>query len=264
MSRTETSTRSPDVLLIVPTRGERPDYLVQCLASLQTQTYERVTVVVVGPDDDALRETARRHGAFFEREIGRGLSAAINQGWRAHGEAAQLWAWLGDDDLLPPDSVTRAVGLLARHPRAVMVYGQCRYMDENGSPLWTAKPTRVAAWNLGGGADLVPQPGSMARAAAVRQVGMLDETLRFAMDYDLFLKLRAVGRLIYTPHVLASFRWHEGSLTASGDAAAHAEADLVRTRHRTGITGLPRRLLSPVTMKLSKLHWRLQHRPTDH
>jgi GT2 family glycosyltransferase len=250
----------PKVLIVVPTLGTRPDYLDMCLDSLAAQSYPRLDVVLVGPADGPVPRHAARRGLFFVPEPRPGIGAAINAGWLQHGGGAELWGWLGDDDRLPPDSVARVVAAM-RGRNAVMAFGQCRYVDEAGRELWVAKPTSLAARNLGGGVDLVPQPGMLASAEAVRRVGMVDEDLRYAMDYDLFLRLREVGRLVYVPHVLAEFRWHEGSLTAAADSGSEAEAADVRRRHRRGRTASLRGRLEPLTLKFSKLHWHLQRRP---
>jgi len=248
----------PRVLIVVPTLGTRRDYLDQCLASVLSQSYSPVQVVLVGPTASCAEEVARDHSVDFVAQAPAGIGAAVNGGWRAHGDDAEIWGWIGDDDLLEPRAVERAVTRL-RETGAVMVFGRCRYIDEAGRPLWTALPGRFAATNLGGGVQLIPQPGSLATAAAVRQVGLVDESLKFAMDYDLFLRLKRVGPLAYVPHVLASFRWHTDSLTASQSDRSNAEARDVR--HRA--TRHPRlaRRLEPATMRLSKLHWHLQRRP---
>lgn len=250
----------PQVLVVVPTLGTRPELLENCLRSLMQQTYPLVKVVLVGPAQSAVPDIARAHGLAFEPQPRNGIGAAINAGWLAHGHDAQVWGWLGDDDLLPSDSVASTVRALQRNPKAVMAFGQCQYIDEDGRPTWLAKPGRLAAVNLGCGVDLVPQPGSLAIAEAVRQVGMVNEDLRYAMDYDLFLRLKTVGRLVYVPRVLSSFRWHDGSLTASSSIASEAEAADVRATYAAAGNAFPRRL-RPLAMKASKMHWHLQRRP---
>lgn len=248
------------VLIVVPTLGTRLDFLTLCVESLLAQTYAAVRVVLVGPEDGPLPGVAASYRLDFLPQPRRGIGAAINAGWEAFGTEAEVWGWLGDDDVLPRDSVRLAVRALRRR-NAVMSYGQCRYVNEQGDTLWVAKPSRLAATNLGGGVDLIPQPGSLALADAVRRTGLLDTELRYAMDYDLFLRLRKVGRLVYVPEILASFRWHADSLTAAEGSGSEDEAALVRRRYRMGRWGAVREQLEPVTMRASKLHWHLQRRP---
>ena len=247
------------VLYVVPTLGRRPEYLVEALSSLAAQEHP-VTVAVVAPADaDDARSAAAEHGARFLAQTSTGMSAAINEGWRAFGGAHEFWAWLGDDDALVPGSAAAAASYLSRRPRASMVYGHCAYVDGDGRELYVVRPTPLAARLLRWGPNLVPQPGSVARGSAVRRAGLLDEQLRFAMDLDLFLRLADVGPLGYAPVVLARFRWHEGSTTVGSGAASNAEARAVRARTWTGRRSVGR-LVEPV----AGLAGRVLHRTQRH
>jgi GT2 family glycosyltransferase len=247
--------RPGSVLYVVPTLGRRPDYLAETLDSLMSQDAD-VTVVLVAPRDaGAAFEAAQERGLTVLPEPAPGLSAAINEGFRRAGAEHEFWAWLGDDDTLVPGSTRGAVVELRRHPRSSMVYGRCDYVDENGRPMYEVRPSRLAATLLRWGPNLVPQPGSVARADAVRRAGLLDESLRYAMDLDLFLRLADVGRLRYLPRTLARFRWHAGSTTVASAAASEAEARAVRARTWTG-----RRSIGPAVSPVAQLAGRLLHR----
>ncbi len=246
------------VLIVVPTMGTRPDYIAETFDSLDAQAGVRLTVAVVAPAGaDAARAECERRGYVFVAQTGRGMSNAINEGWLAAGQGAEFWAWLGDDDLLTPDSLLVATEHLRRRARAAMVFGRCRYIDDEGRPIFEVRPGRMAAVLLRWGPDLVPQPGSLARASAVRAAGVLDESLRYAMDLDLFLRLRAQGTIDYLPTVLGAFRWHAGSTTVSGRTASDAEARQVRRRTRIGWRRVGW-LLEPAAMALGRVHHRLQ------
>jgi hypothetical protein len=80
------------------------------------------------------------------------------------------------------------------------------------------------------------------RLADFRAVGGLDETLRFAMDLDLLLKLRRRGRLVAVDRPVSSFRWHASSLTVSDRTASLAESEQVKRRYLAPTL----RLLAPV------------------
>ena len=57
------------------------------------------------------------------------------------------------------------------------------------------------------GPQLLPQPGSLFDRAVFERVGGLDESLKWAFDLDLFLKLRGCGRVEFVDAPLAEFRW---------------------------------------------------------
>ena len=246
-------------LYVVPTLGERPDYLASTLDSLAAAGARgRVSlqvVLVAPPTATHLRPFAERRGVELTWQSGVGLSNAINDGWRAHGGPHDFWGWLGDDDELTPQGPTVAVNYLRSHPRSAMVYGWCDYIDADGNVRFRARPSVLARWLLRWGPDLVPQPGSLARASAVRAAGSLDESLRYAMDLDLFLRLADVGRIGYVRAVLARFRWHEGSTTVGSPAASDAEARFVRSR-----TWVGRRRIGYVIERPAMLAGRVVHR----
>ena len=244
------------MLYVVPTLGRRPAYLERTLDSLRQDGGPPVSVVLVAPASAThVRELAADSGVSFLAQSGTGMGNAINDGWREHGGSHNYWAWLGDDDELAPSSAALAVDHLERNPRATMVYGWCDYIDADGKVRFQVRPSELAARLLRWGPDLVPQPGSVARASAVRAAGCLDETLRYAMDLDLFLRLADVGRIGYTPHLLARFRWHEGSTTVGAPAESDAEARLVRAR-----TWVGRRRIGFVTERPAMLAGRVLHR----
>lgn len=227
--------RRPRVRLVVPTTGGRLTYLEQCLASIGRQD-EPAEVVIVGPaaPSPALRELVRSHPCRYAAESGRGLSNAVNQGWT--GADTDYLGWLGDDDLLTEGSLSAAVGELERTPAAAMVYGRVGVIDSSGNDLYTMRPGRLAPWLLPYGVNFVWQPGSLYRRAAVRQVGMLDPSLRYTMDFDLHLRLREYGRLRYLPLPLACYRSHPDTLTAT-NPEPYGERRRVMRRHLGPVAG---------------------------
>lgn len=244
------------MLYVVPTLGRRPDYLAETLDSIRAQNHPAAVVVVAPAGASSARESARERGIPFVAEPRPGLSAAVNEGLRVYGDAHEFWAWLGDDDTLVDGSTDAAVGVLRSDPSAAMVYGRCEYVDAEGNRLHEVRPGSLAARLLRWGPNLVPQPGSVARASAVRRVGLLDEGLRYAMDLDLFLRLKDVGGLRYVPRVLATFRWHQGSTTVGDQSGSSQEARTVRVRSWTG----SRRLVGPVLAPPAHQVGRLLHR----
>lgn len=220
-------------LVVVPTLGERMDLLDACLASIVSQTTPlRAVVVTTQAQLGAVRTLVGDRGSVMPQQRP-GLSAAINIGWESALADESLFAWIGDDDLLEPGSLARATAVLRRNPRASMVYGACRIIDQNGGELFVSRPGRLeASWLLEYGSNLIAQPGTVFRRAAVDAVGPLDESLKLTMDLDLFLRLRRWGPLVRTGHVLASYRRHEDTLTLTNFDLSRQEARMVQRRTR--------------------------------
>ncbi len=217
----------PRSAVIVPTLGQRPQFLTQSLASIRAAG-DAYVLLVAPADFDAADLLAQGLIDSKADEVGRTLPAAIDQGFASLPEGIQFISWLGDDDLLRPGAIVVAETFLADHPETVVVYGRCDYIDETGKVLWTNRSGRWAAFLQHFGPNLVPQPGSLFRRSAYQAAGTLRTDLGWAFDLDIFLRLARVGRLSYLPKTLAAFRWHADSLSVGQRDNSVREASEVR------------------------------------
>jgi GT2 family glycosyltransferase len=213
--------------MIVPTLGSRPSLLRECLESIAMQASAADIVVVAPAGNDAVVALATEFGAALVDDPG-SLADAINLGAQCAQDHHEYLNWLGDDDLLEPGSLAATVAALDADPSAVLAYGACRYIDEQGRELWISRAGKWAPRILSWGPDLIPQPGMLVRASAWRAVGGVDGSYRFAFDLDLLLKLRRQGGLIDVGRVVSSFRWHPDSLTVSDRTASLEESERAR------------------------------------
>ena len=221
----------PSVLVVVPTLGERLDTLEESLASVRAQQGVDVhLVVVVPPAAEQARATAARHGATVVDDNRTGLSGAVNTGIAAR-RGEEFYAWLGDDDLLLPGGLATLAGLLRGTDGAVVAYGACPYIDEHGRTVAVSRAGDLAARIMGWGPNLLPQPASMTRVPALVAAGPYDETLRYAMDLDMFLRLKRSGRFVSTKQEVAAFRWHADSITVANRNASLAESEMIKRRY---------------------------------
>jgi GT2 family glycosyltransferase len=220
------------VLVVLPTLGDRLETLRETLESVDDQRKDvDLTLVVVAPARaTAASEMAMSYGAVVVDDPGLGISNAINRGIAAATNET-YYAWIGDDDLFRPRGLSTLRRLFADCPSAVLAYGACDYIDPAGQLLFTNRAGKLARWLLPWGPDLIPHPGSMLRLDAMRTAGLFDVDLRYAMDLDLFLRLRKLGRFVCTKESVSAFRWHPASLTVAGRSASTAEAEAVKRRH---------------------------------
>lgn len=220
-------------LVVVPTLGERHELLRKSMASIMNQSLPGLEVVTVAPPGRGVEAIAAEMGARFlaEPATSRGLSGALNTGLQAAGDETQFFGWLGDDDLLAPGSLVKTTEALRNDPNAVLAYGWCDYIDEDDRVVFRSRAGRLASAILPWGPNLIPQPGSLMRLAAVNAVGGLDDSVRLAMDLDLFLRLRKVGGFVSLPETLACFRWHQDSATVRGERLSMEESDQLRMKY---------------------------------
>ena len=225
-----TASQAPTIGLVVPTLGQRPGFLNQTLDSIADQQ-EQVQVVVVCPREAIrVRELVEERSLPWLPDPG-SLPGAINEGVASLDPTVEFVSWLGDDDLLTPGSLTMTSTALSRDSAAVLAYGGCRYIDESGRSLWVNRAPRLAEMVLSWGPQLIPQPGMLVRRSAWVSAGGLDESLRFAFDFDLLLKLKRVGSFVSVPEVVSAFRWHAQSLTVSDRSENIRESEIVKRRY---------------------------------
>jgi GT2 family glycosyltransferase len=216
--------------IVVPTLGNRPDYLEQCLRSIRAAG--EAHILLVAPT--SLQTSALESASLIDSVVidaGGGLASAINQGIRALPESVEYTNWLGDDDLLIAGSLKNSVQVLDSDPNGVMTFGACEYIDGKGQTVWANGSGQWAVPLLRFGPDLIPQPGALFRRSAFDKVGGLKTDLGWAFDFDLFIRLSKLGKLRFLNQTLAKFRWHPESLSVEHRKKSVAEASQVRVSH---------------------------------
>jgi GT2 family glycosyltransferase len=228
--------------IVVPTIGQRPEYLPLALKSIREAG--NAYVLLVG--NKGFDATSFLDSGLIDKYIDEedpGLAAKINFGFRALPEQIQYINWLGDDDLLTEGSLEIALNRITQPDKPVLVYGGCEYIDPQGNSLFTNRSGPWAVPLLRIGPQLIPQPGSLYRKDAFEKVGGLSQDFGWAFDFELFLSLSKLGKTVFIPKVLAKFRWHPGSLS-------------VRTRHRAVIEASRARVLHlPKALKAVAWVW---------
>lgn len=220
----------PLVGIVVPTTGDRPDYLSLSLKSIRDAGDAYVILVASkGFSGEKLLKQGLVNECLEEPEPS--ITAAINFGIRKMPKSVKFVNWLGDDDLLTPGSINRATKTLTKTPSAIMVFGGCEYIGPEGETIFTNRSGQWAVNLMKIGPQLIPQPGALFRRSAFEEVGGLARNLGWAFDFDLFLSLSRLGRIAYIPEVLAKFRWHPGSLSVGRRRSSVAEASSVRKSH---------------------------------
>ena len=216
--------------VVVPTLFTRPDYLEKCLESILAAGDAHV--LLMGPNVKKNAEPYKRFiNQTIEEPIGGNLSAKISLALRSFPKEIELVTWIGDDDLLQRDSLKILQREFERDDSRVLAFGSCDYIDSFGSRIGT---NRSSPWSLAlarVGPFLAPQPGSLFLRKAFEEIDGLDEDLRLAFDFDLFLSLAKQGRVKHFDRSLASFRWHEDSLSVGLRKLSVKEASIVRNKH---------------------------------
>lgn len=230
----------------MPTLGKRPEMLSRVLGSIETVADE---IIVVAPKDSwgQIADASKDISIKMVVDPGTGLAAAINEGFRNLGKDIEFANWIGDDDGIYPEQFVELKQTL-ENSNAVAVFGDCDYKLEDGTQLGRSSAGNTAVKVLNWGPDLIPQPTAFFRLDALRKVGLVDETYKLAFDYDLFLKLKALGRILHLPEPTGYFTWHADSLSVSNRFPSAKEAHIIRMKHANGISKVFIGFISPLVI----------------
>jgi glycosyltransferase involved in cell wall biosynthesis len=222
-------TDDPLVSVVTPSFNQGR-FIRETIESVLGQGYRHIEYLVM--DGGSTDETIKILQEYDDRliwlsEPDRGQADAINKGWRrARGS---VLAYLNSDDTYLPDAVERAVGALREHPEAGAVYGEGHHVNEAGTIL-ERYPTEPFDMDRLEETCFICQPTVFLRRAIVERVGYLDGSLRYCMDYDLWIRIGRVARFVYIPHYLATTRLHADTKTLGQRTQVHAE--ILRMLHR--------------------------------
>ena len=219
----------PRIAIVVPTLGNRIKYLEECIKSIKAS--QATYLVVISPHRLYLDPELTQLVDEFLLEEGRGLAAAINQAALALPPTIKYFNWLGDDDLLTPNSLEITMSTFHENPSASGIFGMCEYVNSEGSRLGLNSSGVWAKLLIRFGPDLIPQPGALLSLAAFKQIGGLRTEFKLAFDVDMFIQLQKFGPLIYVPEILGKFRWHDDSLTVKTRLISVIEASKIRRQH---------------------------------
>ena len=223
----------PPTISIVTPSLNHDRFIESTMTSVLDQGYPRLQYVVQdGGSTDTTVKLLERFGDrlyHWESAPDAGQAAAINAGFRhATGE---IMAYLNSDDFLLPGSLAYVAQFFNTHPDVDVVYSHRVIVDENGLEIgrWILPrhDNETLMW-----ADYVPQETLFWRRSAWQAVGgSIDESLTFALDWDLLLRFQRAGaRFARVPRFLAAFRVHGDSKTFASMDVGIREMDRVRER----------------------------------
>jgi len=224
---------APHVSIVTPSFNQAR-YIEATIRSVLAQDYMRIEYIIVdGGSTDGTVEILKKYEgriASWVSEPDKGQTDAINKGFdRAKGD---ILAWINSDDTYEPGAVSAAVKYLHEHPAIGMVYGDCNFINESGRVIGKFNSAQTDLRLLRRGYVHIPQQTMFFRADLWRQVGPLDPSFYFAMDYDLWTRIAAHSQIKYVPQTWANFRLHTSGKTIVADDRCWPE--MIRVHYRDG------------------------------
>jgi glycosyltransferase involved in cell wall biosynthesis len=223
-------TTLPRISIVTPSY-QQSRFIERTLESVHSQGYPHLEHIVIdGGSTDGSVEIIRRYEdrlAFWCSERDKGQSDAINRGLRrATGE---VLGWLNSDDTFAPGALHRIGEYYAAHPEVDLLYGHTHVIDAEDRILrrLLAIPTNAQEL-IRFTRDVWSQPGTTWRRRLQERIGLLDESLHFAMDGDFWIRAALNGTIRFVPQHFANLRFHEQTKSSSAlekFVADHQELD---------------------------------------
>jgi glycosyltransferase involved in cell wall biosynthesis len=261
LPRRTAAASTPRISIVTPSWNQAR-FVAHTLESVLAQGYPDLEYVVVdGASTDGSREEIARFGprlAYWISEPDRGQAEALNKGFRR--TRGEIMGYLNSDDMLLPGTLDAVARAFAEHPGVDVVYGHRILIDEEGRAIgrWILPAHSRSAYAFG---DFIPQETMFWRRSIwERAGGRLDESFRFALDWDLIARFDALGaRFLRLPRFMAAFRVHAQQKTSMHMASIGADEGerILRKLHPN------RRRVLPLERTLRLIPYVLRHLMQD-
>lgn len=230
------------------------DVLPRAIESILAQTLRELELVVV--DDGSTDETPQVVRAVEDPRVRHlplphtGISGSLNAGLRE--ARAPVVAIQDADDWSLPERLERQLAVLDAEPDVAVVGCRMQEVDEQGRELRAR--TAFASGDVGDALmrfNPIPNTSAAYRRDAALSIGGYDPRYRFAMEYDLWLRLAERHRVIALDEVLAVRRMGSANVAATREREQIREALAIRLaalRRRRTLRGARGLLLPSISL----------------
>jgi glycosyltransferase involved in cell wall biosynthesis len=189
------------VSVIVPTK-QRPDLLRAALSSIRAVEGPDLQFEILVGDNGQLDENraiAEEFGCLYFSTDRDGAAAARNLGLTQL--SGEFVAFLDDDDLWTQDAIRPHIAILDAESDVGAVVGQIAYVTRDLEPVgepWPAEVPNDDKLIVAMLSGYFPQIGAtVVRASVAKMVGLMDEQLIFAQDWDWQLRVARAHRIAF-------------------------------------------------------------------
>jgi glycosyltransferase involved in cell wall biosynthesis len=223
----------PRITIVTPSFNQGK-YIERTIRSVLQQHYPDLEYIVVdgGSTDETVSVLKRYEGRLrWISEKDSGQSEAINKGFRLAKGA--IVAWLNSDDIYLPGALDKVGQYFAEHPEVMMVYGEGNMLDEAGNIKCRFPFTepKYDLWKLIYFGDYILQQATFFRRSVFDAIEMLNESLHYTMDWDLFIRIGKRFRVDYMPEYLGAIREHGEAKTSVGGVRRFKEIKSIIRKH---------------------------------
>lgn len=204
----------PKITIITPSYNQG-QFIEETIQSVIGQGYLNLEYIIIdGGSTDNTVDVIKKYErdiTYWVSEKDSGQSNAINKGLKI--ATGDIINWVNSDDALMPDALNTVAQRFNEHPDAIMIHGRIKYFGASSyySRNYSEEDlsTRYAAHIC------MPQPACFFKKQLIDEQGLLDESLHFSMDTDLYMRAGLHYPILQVNDVFAKFRLHADSKSVS-------------------------------------------------
>jgi len=205
-------TKNLKISVIVPSFNQGR-YIGETLASLISQGYGNLEIIVIdGGSTDETVSVIKQYDdkiAYWVSEKDKGQSEAINKGFAKAG--GDIVTWLNSDDVYEPGTLHKAAAAFEADASLAIWHGKSLLFGHNKASQVIGLKTDIALHDYFPYMRF-PQPSSFLRAESLSKVLPVNDSLHYAMDFELVVKLLLSGGGIRrSDELLSRYRLHASS-----------------------------------------------------
>lgn len=209
--------------IIIPTYNQG-EYIGRTLDSILEQKYPKTEIIVLDAmSTDKTAKVLSKYGEkiFWLREPDRGQAHAINKGLRM--SSGDIVAYLNSDDTYEANTLVLVNNFFMANPNAKFVYGHGPLIDPKDKKIGMYNTRTMTRESLAQSCG-ISQPTAFWRREITNKVGYFNESYRFTMDYEYWIRVAKKYDLHFVDAPLANTRIHHAAKTSKFRHQLHAEA----------------------------------------
>lgn len=216
-------TTQPCISIVIPSCNQG-QFIEQAITSVLGQNYPHIELIIVdGGSTDATADIVRKYQeriSYWISEPDHGQAEAINKGFtQARGD---ILGWLNTDDMYLPCTFSKVAAILKPVSESGLVYGGCLHVYEGTTHTYGFLPPDFDAEQLTY-TDYLIQPSTFWTRALWEQVGNLNESYHYVLDWEWFIRAARFCRFIPIKDYLSIYRMHPTHKSGQGNEQRQEE-----------------------------------------